>query len=106
MLNHQRSHTQHLLNLLLSEPSNGNGSGRDQLMSTVPSGQGGVSAGERSEFSVLQEGRRKMLVLLDLVDFTSHAMPTPDMEYFDPAAVEDVVKLCKSIVRQEGGGGP
>lgn len=84
LLNHLRSHTQRLLSLLLSESAGG----AEQLgMASSQQGKDGM------EF--VQEGRRKMLVLLDMVDFQDHSMPSLDMEYFDPSAVEGVIKLCE-----------
>ena len=92
-LNHLRSHTQRLLGLLLSEAS-----------STQPLGGGnivGVAGGEqeRAGFEFVQEGRRKILVLLDMVDFQEHTTPTLEMEYFDLAAVEGVIKMCEVKVQ-------
>ena len=88
---------QRLLNLLLSEPNNGNGGGEhpviNRITATAPHDQ------VKSDFEFLQEGRRKILVLLDMVDFEDHVMPTLDMEYFDPAAVEDIMKQFETKVR-------
>lgn len=93
LLNHLRSHTQRLLNLLLSEPNNGS-VGVDQL------GVEGVTAEqEGAGFEFVQEGRRKILVLLDSVDFQDYATPNLDLEYFDPTAVEGVIKLCQVKVQ-------
>jgi len=94
MLNHLRSHTQRLLNLLLSEPNNG-GMGGDQL------GIEGVATAEQdgAGFELVQEGRRKILVLLDMVDFQDYTKPTLDLKYFDLAAVEGVIKMCQVKVQ-------
>lgn len=88
LLNHLRSHTQRLLNLLLSEPNNGNGG-----VAQLGAGQ------EREGFELVQEGRRKILVLLDMVSFQDQDPPTLDLEYFDPAAVEGAIKSCEVKVR-------
>ena len=94
VLNHQRSHTQRLLNLLLSEPNNGNNG--EQLVVGLAGNQDQV----KSDFEFLQEGRRKILVLLDMVDFKEYPTPPFNLEYFDLTAVEGAIKLCESKVCQ------
>lgn len=96
LLNHLRSHTQRLLSLLLSEPNNG-GNGIEQLDTSATTGMPSVHQG-KAAFEFVQEGRRKILVLLDMVDFQDHSMPELDTEYFDATAVEGVIKLCEAKV--------
>lgn len=95
LLSLQRSHTQRLLNLLLSE-SNGNG----HAPNTLGLMQGGVAGPEGlgSEVSLMQEGRRKLLVLLDLVELRDHMRPALELDYFDSNAVEAVLRQCEAKV--------
>ena len=86
MLNHLRSHTQRLLNLLLSEPANGRAGG---IAGAEPVG---VAQEKGVELEFVQEGRRKILVLLDMVDFRDHATPTLTVE------VEEAIKQCQGRV--------
>ena len=89
LLNHLRSHTQRLLNLLLSETSIGTttSAGADNTV--------GVAEQEGAGSGFVQGGRRKILVLLDMVNFQEFAMPTMSLEYFDLTAVEGVMRMCE-----------
>ncbi len=97
LLNQQRSHTQRILNLLLTE-SNGNG----QLPNALGLFQGMGQEGAESSGSLGTDGRRKLLVLLDLVELEDYKSPPLDLEYFDPAAVEGVLKQCEVKVCYHG----
>ena len=44
------------------------------------------------------DGRRKLLILLDLVDLDDYKVPPMDLEYFDSGAVEAVLKQCDAKV--------
>ena len=98
-LSHQRSHTQRIVNLLLSGPSSdvtdtSSGDG-------VGVGVGGVGGGARlkSDFDFLQEGRRKVLVLLDQVDFADKTVPGLEpLEFPHLAAIEQTVQSCEAKV--------
>ena len=99
-LSHQRSHTQRIVNLLLSGPSSditdtsssGNGVG-------VAVGGAGGGARLKSDFDFLQEGRRKVLVLLDQVDFADKAVPALEqLESPHVAAIEQMVQSCETMV--------
>jgi len=95
LLNQQRSHTQRLLNLLLSE-SGGNG----QVSTTFSLLQGGAYEGAESKGSLgPTDGRRKLLVLLDLVDLADYKSPDLELECFDVTAVEGVLSQCETKVR-------
>lgn len=95
-LSHRRSHTQRIVNLLLSGPS---GDITDTSSSDgVGMSMGGAGGGARlkSDFDFLQEGRRKVLVLLDQVDFADKAVPA--LEPLDSphlAAIEQMVQSCE-----------
>ena len=101
-LSHQWSHTQRIVNLLLSGPSSdvtdigGDGMG-------VAVGGAGGGARLKSDFDFLQEGRRKVLVLLDQVDFADKAVsPLEPLEFPHLAAIEQMVQTYDTKV---GGGG-
>ena len=98
-LNHQRSHTQQIVKLLLSGPS----SDITDVSSSEGVGvsMGGVGGGARlkSDFDFLQEGRRKVLVLLDQVDFADKAVPALEpLEFPHLAAIEQMVQSCETKV--------
>lgn len=80
------------MNVLLSEPSN-------QI--TDP-GQmtNGIASGSqyKSDFDFFQEGRRKILVLLDLVDFSDKSLPHLELQYFDQSAMEQAIGSCDAQV--------
>lgn len=95
-LSHQWSHTQRIVNLLLSGPSSdvtdmssaGDGVG-------VAVGGAGGGARLKSDFDFLQEGRRKVLVLLDQVDFSDKTVPGMEpLEFPHLAAIEQMVQSC------------
>ena len=87
-LTHQRSHTQRIVNLLLSEQS----STSEQL------GNGGTESQFKSDFDFLQEGRRKILILLDMVDFSDMPLPFLELQLFDQSAVEQAIASCEMQV--------
>ena len=98
-LSHQRSHTQRIVNLLLSGPSSDvtDVSSSDGMGVSV----GGAGGGARlkSDFDFLQEGRRKVLVLLDQVDFADKAIPALEpLEFPHLAAIEQMVQSCEAKV--------
>lgn len=95
-LSHQRSHTQRIVNLLLSGPS---GDITDISSSDgVGMSMGGAGGGARlkSDFDFLQEGRRKVLVLLDQMDFADKAVPALEpLEFPHLGAIEQMVQSCE-----------
>ncbi len=83
----QRSHTQRLTNLLLSHPTN-----------QITEQTSGISSSQyKSDFDLLNEGRRTILVLLDLVDFTDKTVPELDLQHFDQSAMERAVGSCETV---------
>lgn len=95
-LSHQWSHTQRIVNLLLSGPGS-------EVTDAASSGEGvGVALGGarlKSDFDFLQEGRRKVLILLDQVDFADKEPPSLEpLEFPHLAAIEQVVRSCEAKV--------
>ena len=95
-LSHQWSHTQRIVTLLLSGPGS-------DATDTASGGEGvDIAMGGarlKSDFDFLQEGRRKVLVLLDQVDFADKAAPSLEpLEYPLLAAIEQVVHACEEKV--------
>ena len=88
-LNHQRSHAQRIVNLLLNEPTNEN----EDLDHMTDYGE------QSSDFNFLQEKKRKILLLLDSVDFSEKATPTFELQFFDQSAMEEAIKSCEAKVR-------
>ena len=95
-LSHQWSHTQRIVTLLLSGPGS-------DAADTASGGEGvDIAMGGarlKSDFDFLQEGRRKVLVLLDQVDFADKAAPSLEpLEYPLLSAIEQVVHACEEKV--------
>ncbi len=88
-LNHQRSHAQRIVNLLLNEPTNENA----EIDHTTDYGE------QSSDFNFLHEKKRKILLLLDSVDFSEKDTPTFDLQFFDQSAMEEAIKSCEAKVR-------
>lgn len=87
-LNHQRSHVQRIVNLLLNEPTNENA----ELDHMTEYGE------QRSEFDFMGEKKRKILQLLDSVDFVEKAMPPLELQFFDQVAMEEAIASCSEKV--------
>ncbi|XP_007951107.1 nuclear pore complex protein Nup205 [Orycteropus afer afer] len=89
-LNRQRSHTQRLLHLLLD----------DMPVKPYSDGEGGIEDENRSisgflHFDAATKVRRKILSILDSVDF-SQEIPEPlQLDFFDRAQVEQVIANCE-----------
>ena len=86
-----RSHNQRLAELLLTEHSTNWNAALGHVT-------GGVMSEYRSEFDFINEGRRKILILLDLVTFADVPLPTLELQYFDQSAVEAAVQSCDTEV--------
>ena len=89
----QRSHAQRLAGLLMK--SNITGLTQEELLISWGEGQGEIP----NEYS--NNGRRKILSLLDLMDVSLLATPTLNLQYFDEGRTEEVVRYCE---REEEGG--
>ena len=102
-LSHQRSHTQRIVNVLLSGPSNDVSEvSSSDGMGMAMGGRVGSGARLKSDFDFLQEGRRKVLVLLDQVDFADRAVPSlKPLEFPHLAAIEEIVQSCDTKVSAE-----
>ncbi|KAB0403120.1 hypothetical protein E2I00_003164 [Balaenoptera physalus] len=89
-LNRQRSHTQRLLHLLLD----------DMPVKPYSDGEGGIEDENRSvsgflHFDTATKVRRKILSILDSIDF-SQEIPEPlQLDFFDRAQIEQVIANCE-----------
>ncbi|XP_038608368.1 nuclear pore complex protein Nup205 isoform X2 [Tachyglossus aculeatus] len=89
-LNRQRSHTQRLLHLLLD----------DMPVKPYLDGEGGIEEESRSvsgflHFDTATKVRRKILSILDSIDF-SQEIPEPlQLDFFDRAQIEQVIANCE-----------
>ncbi|XP_019370536.1 PREDICTED: nuclear pore complex protein Nup205 [Gavialis gangeticus] len=90
-LNRQRSHTQRLLHLLLDDMP---------VKSYLADGEGGMEDESRSvsgflHFDTACKVRRKILSILDSIDF-SQEIPEPlQLDFFDRAQIEQVIANCE-----------
>ena len=55
-----------------------------------------------TEPSLMQDGRRKILTLLDLICFSSLPLPQLQLQHFDATRTEEVISSCE--MREEGSG--
>ncbi|CAI5785815.1 pore complex Nup205 [Podarcis lilfordi] len=91
-LNRQRSHTQRLLHLLLDDMP---------VKSYLAEGEGGIEDESRSvsgflHFDTAAKVRRKILSILDSIDF-SQEIPEPlQLDFFDRAQIEQVIANCEN----------
>uniref|UniRef100_A0A8C0LRS0 Nucleoporin 205 n=1 Tax=Canis lupus dingo TaxID=286419 RepID=A0A8C0LRS0_CANLU len=89
-LNRQRSHTQRLLHLLLD----------DMPVKPYSDGEGGIEDENRSvsgflHFDTATKVRRKILSILDSIDF-SQEIPEPlQLDFFDRTQIEQVIANCE-----------
>ena len=92
---HQRSHAQRITNILLSEQA------------SLATDQGQLASGITTELQVrldsdfFQEGHRKILVLLDLVDFSDKPLPLFEIQCFNQSAMEQAIGLCETQVSRK-----
>lgn len=87
-----RSHNQRLVDLLLTERS----SNRIPALGHVTVSE--IFSHYRTEFDFINESRRKILVLLDLVTFPDVPLPELDLQYFDQSALEAAIESCDKEV--------
>ncbi|XP_013384593.1 nuclear pore complex protein Nup205 [Lingula anatina] len=99
--NRQRSNTQRLLNLLLDDTPAVTGLrtdvGYDTDYSQYELDRSGLNTTEwgQNQTYVGSQTRRKILQILDVVDF-SQLFPIPlQFEYFDPSVIEQVINSCE-----------
>ncbi|KAL7982496.1 hypothetical protein Chor_010094, partial [Crotalus horridus] len=91
-LNRQRSHTQRLLQLLLDDVP---------VKSYLADGEGGIEDDSRSvtgflHFDTVSKVHRKILSILDSIDF-SQEIPEPlQLDFFDRAQIEEVIANCEN----------
>ncbi|KAJ7329960.1 hypothetical protein JRQ81_016134 [Phrynocephalus forsythii] len=91
-LNRQRSHTQRLLHLLLDDVP---------VKSYLADGEGGIEDESRSvsgflHFDTASKVRRKILSILDSIDF-SQEIPEPlQLDFFDRSQIEQVIANCEN----------
>ncbi|XP_078583598.1 nuclear pore complex protein Nup205-like isoform X1 [Branchiostoma floridae x Branchiostoma japonicum] len=93
-LNRQRSHTQRLLSLLLDDNASQINTEKSSVTFDV----------DRSTFSTSMFGglqsyggaptRRKILSLLDSLDFTQNYPESPQLDFMNPVVIEQVMQAC------------
>ena len=88
-----RSHNQRLVDLLLTEQSTNQDPALGQAAGTVPE-----FSQYQSEFDFVNEGRRKVSILLDLVNFADLPLPPLELQYFDQSALEAAIQSCDQEV--------
>ena len=90
-----RSHNERLVDLLLTEQS----TNWNPALSHMTGGVMSELSEYRSEFDFVNEGRRRILILLDLVTFVDVPLPPLELQYFDQSAVEAAIQSCDTQVQ-------
>ncbi|XP_066580685.1 nuclear pore complex protein Nup205 [Amia ocellicauda] len=90
-LNRQRSHTQRLLNLLLDDQPH---------RAHMGDGEAGMEEETRSvsgflHFDSVSKVRRKLLSVLDAIDFSQEVPELLQLDFFDRAQIEQVISNCE-----------
>ena len=83
-----RSHNQRLVDLLLTEQSSNQNQAQGHVTGSV------ISAQYRSEIDFVNDGRRKISILLDLVTFADLPLPPLELQFFDQSALEAAIQSC------------
>ncbi|KAL0968511.1 hypothetical protein UPYG_G00267840 [Umbra pygmaea] len=91
-LNRQRSHTQRLLNLLLD----------DQPHTQHTDGESGMEEESRSvsgflHFDTVSKVRRKLLSVLDAIDFSQDVPELLQLDFFERTQIEQVIANCEHV---------
>ncbi|KAM9377048.1 nuclear pore complex protein Nup205 isoform 2-T2 [Pholidichthys leucotaenia] len=94
-LNRQRSHTQRLVNLLLD----------DQPNSTYTDGESGMEDETRTvsgflHFDTVSKVRRKLLSVLDAIDFSQDMPELLQLDFFERTQIEQVIANCEHVNEQ------
>ncbi|KAK7151895.1 hypothetical protein R3I94_008282 [Phoxinus phoxinus] len=95
-LNRQRSHTQRLLNLLLDD--------QPHTLHTAD-GETGMEEESRSvsgflHFGTVSKVRRRLLSVLDAIDFSQEAPELLQLDFFERAQIEQVITNCEHVNEQ------
>uniref|UniRef100_T1JB70 Partial AB-hydrolase lipase domain-containing protein n=1 Tax=Strigamia maritima TaxID=126957 RepID=T1JB70_STRMM len=97
-LNRQRSQVQRLVNLLIDtnpEVALSNETGVEGDGPTLDIGMSSLSQLRPSNIVTAGIVRRKLLSILDAIDFTEHYPDPPQWEYFDPPSAELAISQCE-----------
>ncbi|XP_072256279.1 nuclear pore complex protein Nup205 [Pyxicephalus adspersus] len=89
-LNRQRSHTHRLLSLLLN----------DMPVRPYADGESGIEDDSRNfstflHFDTTSKARRKILSILDSIDFSQEIPELPQLDFFDRSQIEQVMVNCE-----------
>ncbi|XP_028813350.1 nuclear pore complex protein Nup205-like [Denticeps clupeoides] len=91
-LNRQRSHTQRLLSLLLNDQPH---------TQHLDDGEVGMEENRRSlsflQFDTTSKVRRKLLSILDAIDFTQEVPELLQLDFFERAQIEQVMSNCEHV---------
>ena len=89
-----RSHNQRLVDLLMNEkPTNWN-----PALGHVTAGVMSQLSEYQHELSLQDDGKRKILILLDLMTFADISHPPLKLSFFDQSAVEAAIRSCDTEV--------
>lgn len=103
-LNNLRSHTQRLVTLLLKSSATLTHQLNEFDNSMTSQVTAWTDMDHSTDPSLMEDGRRKILVLLDLLSLSSIELPPLQLQYFDQSRTEEVITSCeiKDILGKEG----
>uniref|UniRef100_A0A8C5ERR3 Nucleoporin 205 n=1 Tax=Gouania willdenowi TaxID=441366 RepID=A0A8C5ERR3_GOUWI len=95
-LNRQRSHTQRLINLLLDD---------QPLAQHAADGESGMEEENRTvsgflHFDTVSKVRRKLLSVLDAIDFSQDMPELLQLDFFERTLIEQVISNCEHVNEQ------
>ncbi|XP_014866480.1 PREDICTED: nuclear pore complex protein Nup205 [Poecilia mexicana] len=95
-LNRQRSHTQRLVSLLLDDQPH---------LQHAADGESGMEEDSRSvssflHFETVSKVRRKLLSVLDAIDFSQDLPELLQLDFFERAQIEQVISNCEHVNEQ------
>ncbi|XP_043979844.1 nuclear pore complex protein Nup205 [Gambusia affinis] len=95
-LNRQRSHTQRLVSLLLDDQPH---------LQHAADGESGMEEDSRSvsgflHFEMVSKVRRKLLSVLDAIDFSQDLPELLQLDFFERAQIEQVISNCEHVNEQ------
>uniref|UniRef100_A0A4W4E6A7 Nucleoporin 205 n=1 Tax=Electrophorus electricus TaxID=8005 RepID=A0A4W4E6A7_ELEEL len=91
-LNRQRSHTQRLLNLLLDD--------QPHIIGSTSLSDHSRSVSGFLHFDTVSKVRRKLLSVLDAIDFSQEVPDTLQLDFFERAQIEQVISNCEHVNEQ------
>ncbi len=106
ILKNQRSHAQQIVSLLLKSTTLTDQFNETSSSNNVPIWSTAVDIDYDTTHdmtTMLQEGRRKLLTILDYISFEAVSLPTLQLQIFDQDRTESVISSCETNTQDDNG---